>query len=100
MSSDTPKPKKVAIAWTFSLLRDGAASAVVIQIRGDCTPKEISQRKMSAIDTLPCASDGVLVATTKLETMSRQIPQNEAVEIRIGRRPTVSGRKWPVKMAT
>jgi hypothetical protein len=93
ISSETPKPKNVAIDWTFSLFLDGATSAVVIQISGDWMPNEISHKKIRAIDTLPCTSDGLLNATTSAETIASDTPQNVAVPIRIGRRPTVSGRK-------
>jgi hypothetical protein len=93
INSETPKPKKVAIDWTFSLFLDGAASAVVIQMRGDWTPNEISHKKIKAMDTLPCTSDGLLNATTSADTIARETPQKEAVPIRIGLRPIVSGRK-------
>lgn len=43
MSSETPNPRKTAVARTRSRLRVGAVSAVVIQISGDIIPNLMFQ---------------------------------------------------------
>jgi hypothetical protein len=98
--SETPEPRKVATASTFSRLAVGAASVVVIQTKGDCTPKEASQRKMSAMEALEVASVGEVTTVVMMATMMRHAPQKAAVDMRSTRRPVMSARKPPAMMAT
>lgn len=50
---ETPKLMNTAIDRTRSLLRVGAASVQIIQIRGDMTPEDSCQRNRKATEAAP-----------------------------------------------
>lgn len=98
MRRDTPKLTKRAMDSTFSRFRVGAASVQTIQMRGDMTPDASCQRKRMAKDA---ALDRLVEGDTAVTTdaiKSIKTPHQAELQMSTGRRPYLSGRKWPVRI--
>jgi hypothetical protein len=55
---------------------------------------------MSAMEAFWVASEGFVTTVVMMAMMMRVVAQKTEVQMRMGRRPNMSGRKYPVRIAT